>query len=120
MSAAHQVTTESVAQVERLAKLGISQEQIALFMGMSKQTLSKYYKDIMAIVRIDNICQVAETAFSMAVSGKHPAMTMFYLKTQARWRETDHADDSMSKEPITKIEIVTVNGETVKQKEGDT
>lgn len=113
----HQVTPESVAQVQRLAKLGIPQDQIALFMGMSKMTLSKHYKDMMAVVRIDNISAVAETAFALAVSGKCPAMTMFYLKTQARWRETDSPDESVAKEPITRIQIETVNGDSIKEKE---
>jgi hypothetical protein len=30
---------------------------------------------------------VMQTAFKMAVSGKTPAMTMFWLKTQAGWKE---------------------------------
>lgn len=30
---------------------------------------------------------VCETAFNMATSGAHPAMTMFWLKTRQGWRE---------------------------------
>ena len=36
--------------------------------------------------------RVAQTAHEMAVSGKFPAMTIFYLKTRLRWRETDRLE----------------------------
>lgn len=109
----HEVTKESMETVQRLAKLGLNQELIAKYMGICKQTLSRHYKDIMAIVRVDNMATVAQVAFEMASSGKMPAMTMFYLKTQAGWRETDKVETT-NDEPISRIEITTVNG-TIKE-----
>lgn len=112
----HKVTQETQEIVQRLAKLGINQKLIAKYMGMSHTTLSKHYKDIMSIVRIDNIAQVAETAFNLAVGGKCPNMTMFYLKTQAQWRETDKVEQS-NEEPITRIRIETVSGMDIKEED---
>lgn len=107
----HIVTTQSTETVQRLARLGINQHLIAKYMGMSKTTLQRHYKDIMSIVRVDNIAQVANVAFEMAVSGKNPSMTMFYLKTQAEWRETDKTEEGVKDEPITKIVIETVGND---------
>ena len=38
------------------------------------------------------IANVSQTAYQMAVSGEHPAMTMFWLKTRARWKEVHHVE----------------------------
>ena len=35
---------------------------------------------------------MAQTAYQMAKSGKFPTMTMFWLKTQAGWRETSRLE----------------------------
>ena len=35
---------------------------------------------------------MAQTAYNMAKSGKFPTMTMFWLKTQAGWRETSRME----------------------------
>jgi len=37
---------------------------------------------------IEATATVAQTAYNLAKSGKCPVMTMFWLKTQAGWRET--------------------------------
>ena len=35
---------------------------------------------------------MAQTAYNLAKSGKCPVMTMFWLKTQAGWRETSRLE----------------------------
>jgi transcriptional regulator with XRE-family HTH domain len=84
---AKKLTRRDLSEVEALAGLGLTQEQIGSVKGMCDDTLRKYAKDAFHRGRAKAIARVAQTAYEMAVSSQHPAMTMFYLKTQARWRE---------------------------------
>lgn len=81
------LTQKDLLEIEMLAGLGLNQQQIADVKGMCVDTLRKnaikHYKG----GKSKAIAQVAKTAYEMAVSGKYQAMTMFYLKTQARWSE---------------------------------
>lgn len=111
----HIVTAETMETVQRLTRIGINQHLIAAYMGISKTTLSKHYKDIMAIVRVDNMAIVGQVAFEMASSGKCPNMTMFYCKTQMGWQETKEEADSVKDEPIARIIIETVGSDIKKE-----
>ena len=62
-------------------------EQIAAVMLFSRSTLEKYYQDQLDLGRAVALATVTETAFKMATSGDNTAMTIFWLKTQAGWRE---------------------------------
>jgi len=94
MSLAHEPTNESRAIVSNLAAFGIRQESIARQLGISKPTLEKYYREELEHGLDDANAKVANTLFSMAVSGEHPAATFFWLKTRAGWRETDRDNDA--------------------------
>jgi len=80
--------------LEKYGIAGLNHEQIASILGMSKDTLERFFKSdptLHAAVekgKSNSILKVAGTAYQMAVSGDVPAMTMFYLKTRAKWKET--------------------------------
>lgn len=82
-------------QITRLAELGLTNNQIAYYLGITPQAL--YFRiqqdaklfECIKIGKARGIEKVAQTAFNMATSGLEPSMTMFWLKTQARWREQD-------------------------------
>lgn len=88
------LSKKELAEVETLAGLGMRFEDIAALKGMCLDTLKKYADDELQRGKAKAKAQVMQTAYKMAMSGKHPAMTMFWLKCQAGWRQTDPVADS--------------------------
>ncbi len=86
---------QDLQEIESLAGLGLNQEQIARIKGICIDTLRKYALPAYKSGQAKAIARVARTAFELAISGKCPAMTMFYLKTQARWREQPPMPDAI-------------------------
>lgn len=84
---------EQKIQAGKLAGIGCNLNQIAHIMGIDPATLDRMIErdpSVSAAIsrgRDNGIGQVMKTAYQMAVSGKIPAMTIFFLKTRARWAE---------------------------------
>jgi hypothetical protein len=103
-------TSDEVSQLKRLASLGLNNEQIASYFGINKRTLERRVKYSEGAVealeqgRASAIEMVSRTAFHMATSGDVPAMTMFWLKCRAGWRE------------VQKIEHTGEEGKPIQQK----
>ena len=85
-------TQKDREEITALIGMGLTAEQVATLKGICRDTLYRYCKAEIDKGRPRAIAQVAKTAFQMAVSGQFPAMTMFWLKTQAKWREKDPED----------------------------
>ena len=74
--------------VRSLAACGVAHEYIAREIGIkSPKTLRKYFRDELDLGAERANATVAKTAFQLAASGTCPAMTMFWLKSRAGWRE---------------------------------
>ncbi len=84
---AKKLTPKELEEVETMAGLGMRFEDIARLKGMCLDTLRKYAREQLGRGKARAKAAVMQTAYKMAVSGKFPAMTMFWLKTQAAWRE---------------------------------
>lgn len=94
------LTTEQMSQVEALAAY-LTQEQIADYFGIGRTTfiamidrdpdISEHYKRGKAKA----IGSVADGLLQKARNGD-TASAIFYLKTQAGWRETNHVDHTSS------------------------
>ena len=88
----HQPPTKD--QIEKFSAAGLSLQQMASLLDMSHDTLERFMnKDPSLRASIEkgrskSVLNVAATAYNLAVSGDVPAMTMFYLKTRAGWKET--------------------------------
>jgi hypothetical protein len=81
-------TDEQRRRVKMLASLGQRHEQIAMVVGIgSTTTLRKHFREELTRGPAEAMANVRKTLFQMATSGKHPAATMFWLKTRARWSE---------------------------------
>jgi len=115
-------------KLKELLKLSrvLNTEQIADFFGFSKQTLYNIFER-QPEARIaykkgksQAIASIAGNLISLAQSG-HVAAMMFYLKTQAGWRETTHIDHSNSDGTMvapTRIELVSPkDGEVLEDEE---
>ena len=83
----HKPTQESQDTVKRLSALGVPHEDIATRLKISADTLVKYYQDELDEGRIDANAAIAGTLFSQAKKG-NTAAAIFWLKTRARWKET--------------------------------
>lgn len=83
-----------LAKVEALAANGLTQQQIADSLGISERTLYKNKKENAEIAeaikrgRNKGIAYVTNALMSKIKSGNVTAM-IFYLKTQAGWKETN-------------------------------
>ena len=105
----------NLQQVETLAANGLTQQQIADSLGISVSTIesrlreSEEFKDAIKKGKSKGIAIIANQLFEKAKSGDTTSI-IFYLKTQAGWKETqtiDHqsSDGTMSPKP-TKIELI--------------
>lgn len=87
-------TDEHIEQIEAYASAGLSESQMAALLDMSRSTLDERAKKDDRVHRAIErgrskaIFNVAKSAYAQAISGKTPAMTMFYLKCRAGWKET--------------------------------
>ncbi len=83
----HEPTEELKSTVKRLSALGVTHEDIATRLKISADTLTKYYQDELNEGRIDANSAIAGTLFQQAKNG-NTAAAIFWLKTRARWKET--------------------------------
>jgi hypothetical protein len=93
-------TDEQRRQVKMMAALGLSHDNIAKVIvdgGIKRDTLCRHFRKELDQGKIEANLKVAKTAFDMATSGTSPAMTCFWLKTQAGWRENPIDADGMDK-----------------------
>lgn len=80
-------------KVFMLSTVGTRHEDIATVLGISADTLTKYYQDELAKGRIEANASVAETLFKQAKEGNTTAM-IFWLKSRAKWKETSQHEIS--------------------------
>lgn len=94
------LTPEQVAEVETLAAL-LTQEQIADYFGISKPTFKEIMKEDSEVSflykrgRTKAVGSVAKSLLMQAREGNITA-AIFYLKTQAGWREKTDLDITSS------------------------
>lgn len=79
-------------QVETMTGLGLTQAQISSVMGISEDTIYRHFSEEVAAGAAKANAQVAQNLFSIATSRESGAVTaaIFWMKTRARWRETNH------------------------------
>jgi len=80
------VTADTQKKVFDLSIVGTRYEDIALVLGISDDTLVKYYKPELEKGRIEANAAVAGTLFEKAKQGDTSSM-IFWLKTRAQWSE---------------------------------
>ena len=86
---------EVARQVEKLAALGVTQEDAANILGFSADTILRRYSKEWGKGKAVAKAKVAGKLFEKAMAG-NLASICFYLKTQCGWRETQHVDHTSS------------------------
>jgi hypothetical protein len=105
-------TTAQAREVSVMACLGLDSKDIALVLNIEHKMLKLYYgKELSVSLNIAN-AMVARQALQMALSGRNPDMTKFWLKAKANWRETQGVDITSNGK--------TLEGATAKDKLRDT
>jgi hypothetical protein len=89
----HEPTQQDKDTARRLSALGVPHEDIALRLKISSDTLVKYYQEELDEGRIDANSAIAGTLFNQAKKG-NTAAAIFWLKTRARWKETQSHEHS--------------------------
>lgn len=93
------VSSDDIQKIQELSSKGLRKEVIANALGLSLSTFERREKEneLISIAlrrgKSKAIEQVSETAFQMAVSGKHPNMTIFWLKSNAAWNEETKTEE---------------------------
>lgn len=95
-------------KVFMLSTVGTRHEDIATVLGISADTLTKYYNDELAKGRIEANASVAETLFKQAKEGNTTAM-IFWLKSRAKWKETSQHEISGNPDG-TPVEVKIITG----------
>jgi hypothetical protein len=78
--------------VSVMTGLGMTPSQISDILVIEESLLKAYYKRELAGASPYVNLAVAKKALEMALSGQHPDMTKFWLKTRAGWRETNNVE----------------------------
>jgi hypothetical protein len=82
--------------VKALAGYGVKQQQITALLDLaSTTTLRKHFPEELRLGALEAKAQILGMLFKMAHSGRHPAMTMFFLKTRGGWSETGNRDEAI-------------------------
>lgn len=84
---AYEPDEKTAEQAEKLAAIGIPQDQIAIILDISESTLKKYYSTELTKGKCKGNVKVATCAFRLMERG-NPAMTIFLAKVRLGWRET--------------------------------
>lgn len=84
MTKKHEPTPETRLQVKTLASVGTPQDQIAIVIGITKNTLLKYYRKELDTAMTMANAKVAQSLFQQATAGNTSA-AIFWLKCRAGW-----------------------------------
>lgn len=71
--------------IREYAKQGVGLDEVALLTGLTPYKIDKFYKHYWSLGNVEGLRLVKGKAMEMALSGLHPTMTIFYLKSQAKW-----------------------------------
>lgn len=87
-----EITDEQRYSVELMAGIGIKHADIAAALAISPVTLRKYCKAELSVGKTRTITKVADSLVRQALAGNMTA-AIFFLKTQAGWRDFGAAAD---------------------------
>ena len=88
---AYVVTEENRRIVQMMTAAGVTQEGIALCIGCSIDTLERHFRRELDTAVDELNTKVAGSLLKSALGG-NTAAQIFWLKTRARWRETDRIE----------------------------
>ena len=90
----HEPTDKDRKQVSLMAGIGLTHGQIAKIIGISDETLRKYYDKELEVSAAMMNAQVAQNLYSIATSKGAGAVAsaIFWMKTRGGWREVERKE----------------------------
>src|SRR3954452_9456391 len=86
-------------RVKALAGLGLRQQQICSIVGIrSPKTLRKRFGRELSVGVVEARAKIMNAAYKSAMSGRDPKMTMWWLKTRARWSQKSNLESDLREE----------------------
>ena len=102
-------TPEQRRTVKSMAAYGTPQQEIACVIDIrSVKTLRRHFRLELDKSATEANAQVAQTLFKMAISGKFPLATIFWMKARAGWRDQSATTQQSAAAPPF---IVSVEGD---------
>lgn len=86
--------------VQMWTRAGIGKERIAHRLGVSVSQLENSYPFELGYTDEESLAIVADVAFQMAVSGRHPQMTKFWLEVKGGWMPGNLTGGDGGKKPL--------------------
>lgn len=97
----HEPTPENRQLVQLHTTIGTTQEAVARILGIDAKTLRKHYRDELDLAKAKANATIGGALFNKAKGGDTAAM-IFWMKTQAGWREkqdVNHVSEDGSMTP---------------------
>jgi hypothetical protein len=85
-------TEEQRHIVKCLSAYGVEPPDIARYMGVSEETLMKYYRDEIFRGKLEANAKVGQALLEMATDGRNPIAAIYWSKTRCRWPENQRED----------------------------
>jgi IS30 family transposase len=98
----HKVTDENKVKVSALKSFGNTNEDIAKYLGISPDTLTRFYRRELDIAQTHANAEVANKLYKKAVKEEDLSAIIFWLKTRARWRTEDNRINLESSDDLNK------------------
>ena len=95
----HEPTQHSRELVRLHTTVGTTQAHIAQILGIDLKTLRKWYRHDLDLSKARANATIGGALFNKAKGGDTAAM-IFWMKTQAGWREKERHDDSAAVELV--------------------
>lgn len=90
----HEPTERDRQQVTLMAGIGLTHDQIAKVIGVSDETLRKYYSEELEVAASKMTAKVAQNLYSIATNKGAGSVTaaIFWMKARGGWRETERRE----------------------------
>ena len=108
----HEPTDATRQTVQLHTTIGTPQHDVARVLGIDPKTLRKHYRDELDLSKAKANATIGGALFNKAKGGDTAAM-IFWMKTQAQWRETsavEHTSPDGSMTPVFVIRDMTKDG----------
>lgn len=93
MTAPHVPTDEMREKIREFISFGITIGELSDHFKLDEKTIRKYYSEEIDNSLLNANAKVARVLFKKCVVDEDTASVFFWLKTRAKWRETDKKDD---------------------------
>ena len=104
----HEPTEATRQTVQLHTMVGTTQADIARVLDIDEKTLRKYYRGELDLAKAKANATIGGALFNKAKTGDTSAM-IFWMKTQAGWRESTNIDHTTNGESINRVERVIID-----------